>query len=54
MTLDLKTVTHDLRAQLPHLLALYLFGSAASGNAAAHSDIDLAVLVDGKVDTVAL
>jgi predicted nucleotidyltransferase len=51
MTLDLKTITHDLRAQLPHLLALYLLGSAASGDAAAHSDVDL---VDGKVDTVAL
>ena len=54
MTLDLKTILHDLRAQLPHLLALYLFGSAASGDAAAHSDVDLAILVEGKVDTVAL
>ncbi|MCP5246642.1 MAG: nucleotidyltransferase domain-containing protein [Burkholderiales bacterium] len=54
MTLDLKTILHDLRAQLPHLMALYLFGSAASGDAAAHSDVDLAVLVEGKVNTVAL
>ncbi len=45
MTLDVKTITTDLRAQLPNLLALYLFGSTASGNATAHSDVDLAVLI---------
>jgi predicted nucleotidyltransferase len=36
------------------LLAVYLFGSHARGEAAAGSDIDLAVLVAGKVDPVRL
>ncbi|MEO7493333.1 MAG: nucleotidyltransferase domain-containing protein [Massilia sp.] len=43
-----------LRTRLPGLLAVYLFGSHASGHAGPDSDIDLAVLVDGKVTTLDL
>ena len=43
-----------LRQCLPHLLALYAFGSQVSGDAGPESDLDLAVLVEGKADPVAL
>jgi predicted nucleotidyltransferase len=39
-----------LQAQLPTLLAVYLFGSHAQGTAGPTSDLDLAVLVEGKLD----
>lgn len=42
------------RGALPDLLALYAFGSRIRGGANAESDLDLAVLVDGKPDVVAL
>lgn len=42
-----------LRERLPTLLAVYLFGSRANGNAGVDSDLDLAVLVAGKLDPVA-
>lgn len=54
MTIDWPAITAFLHAELPDLLALYLFGSHIKGTADAHSDVDLAVLVDGEVDTVAL
>jgi len=54
MTIDLHKTTTFLRVQLPNLSALYHFGSHAKGTADMLSDIDLAVLVDGKVDTVVL
>lgn len=43
-----------LRANLPDLLAVYLFGSQANGSANAASDVDLAVLVRGQVDPLRL
>ena len=43
-----------LRAALPRLSAAYVFGSQAQGTAGPHSDLDLAVLVDGPVDPVQL
>ncbi|MBF0456054.1 MAG: nucleotidyltransferase domain-containing protein [Magnetococcales bacterium] len=43
-----------LRQQLPKLLAIYAFGSRISGDAGPQSDLDLAVLVEGKVDPVTL
>lgn len=52
--IDLHKITVFLRTQLPNLLAVYHFGSHAKGTADSHSDVDLAVLVDGKVDTVAV
>lgn len=54
MTIDLTGITIFLRAQLSSLLALYHFGSHVEGTADIHSDVDLAVLVDGKVSAVAL
>ena len=42
-----------LREKLPALLAVYLFGSRASGHAGPDSDLDLAMLVEGKLDPVA-
>jgi uncharacterized protein len=41
-----------LRAALPTLLAVYLFGSHAQGTAGPASDLDLAVLVEGKLEPV--
>jgi uncharacterized protein len=43
-----------LRQRLPKLLAVYGFGSRITGQAQAGSDLDLAVLVAGKVDPVIL
>lgn len=43
-----------LQAALPELLGIWLFGSQANGHAGAHSDVDLAVLVAGKVDPLRL
>ena len=36
-------------AKRPEVLAGYIFGSVASGRTRANSDIDIAVLIDGKV-----
>ncbi|SEO40585.1 Predicted nucleotidyltransferase [Duganella sp. CF517] len=41
-----------LRQRLPALLAVYLFGSRANGRAGPDSDVDMAVLVAGKLDPV--
>ncbi len=43
-----------LQTALPSLLAVYLFGSHAQGTADADSDIDLAVLIAGKLDPLQL
>ncbi len=43
-----------LRAALPDALAIYVFGSRASGEAGPASDLDLAVLNEGPLDPVAL
>ena len=43
-----------LQAALPNLLAIYLFGSHAQDNAGPDSDIDIAVLVAGKLDPLQL
>lgn len=39
---------------MPELLAVYLFGSHAQGNHDPDSDVDLALLVAGKAEPVAL
>ena len=39
-----------LRMALPGLASVWLFGSEAAGDAGPASDIDLAVLVDGRAD----
>ncbi|HEX8606855.1 MAG TPA: nucleotidyltransferase domain-containing protein, partial [Pseudoduganella sp.] len=43
-----------LQAELPELLGIWLFGSQANGHANAQSDVDLAVLIAGKIDTLKL
>ncbi|MEO5365751.1 MAG: nucleotidyltransferase domain-containing protein [Magnetococcus sp. WYHC-3] len=48
------TLIQHLGHHLPHLLAIYAFGSRISGDAGPDSDLDLAVLVEGKADPVAL
>lgn len=40
-------LTEWLRARIPELSALYLFGSMAAGDQRAESDLDLAILYDG-------
>jgi len=48
-TIDEQGVVALLRQRLPTLLAVYLFGSHAQGTANRDSDIDIAVLVEGKL-----
>ncbi len=43
-----------LHARVPNLLAVYAFGSRVQGTAGAESDLDLAVLVAGYAEPVAL
>jgi len=47
-------VVSAIRAALPQALAVYAFGSQLAGTTHAGSDLDLAVLVAGYADTVAL
>ena len=47
-----RRLVATLRDRLPALLSVYLFGSRANGHAGPDSDIDLAVLVEGKLDPV--
>lgn len=46
-------IVSALRQRLPSLLAIYLFGSRATGHAGTDSDLDLAVLVEGKLEPLA-
>lgn len=48
-----RVLTH-LLATLPDLMAVYVFGSQATGEAHADSDLDLAVLAAGPVDPLLL
>lgn len=47
-------INNRLRQALPELMAVYSFGSQAQNNAGPDSDLDLAVLVAGYVDSVSL
>lgn len=47
-------IVQHLRSHLPGLLAIYAFGSRITGNATPDSDLDLAVLVEGHADIIAL
>jgi uncharacterized protein len=49
----IDTAIEHLRGHVPGLMAVYLFGSAASGGQHAGSDIDLAVLGASPLDPVA-
>jgi predicted nucleotidyltransferase len=50
--MDLEPVIAALRAALPDLAVVYLFGSACSGETHPESDVDLAFLAHGKLDAV--
>ncbi|MEO5341521.1 MAG: nucleotidyltransferase domain-containing protein [Magnetococcus sp. MYC-9] len=52
--MDWTMIVGHLRDSLPGLLAVYAFGSRVGGDAGAESDLDLAVLVEGKAAPVAL
>ncbi len=47
---DLAPALSILRRETPGLVAVYLFGSAATGALRADSDIDLAFLADRRID----
>lgn len=49
-----ETIIQTLQARVPNLLAIYAFGSRVSGVAQPGSDLDLAVLVAGYADPLAL
>ena len=49
-----QRVVQHLRAALPELLAVYGFGSRVQGQATGDSDLDVAVLVAGYADVMAL
>lgn len=53
-SMNIDALVAHLHARLPSLLAVYLFGSQASGTAGADSDLDLAVLVAGEVEPLQL
>lgn len=52
--IDPDPVVDQLRRRVPHLLAVYAFGSRVQDSAGPDSDLDLAVLVEGRVDPVLL
>jgi uncharacterized protein len=47
-------LVQTLQTKLPHLLAIYAFGSRIQGTVGPDSDLDLAVLVAGYADPLAL
>lgn len=49
-----EALISTVRERLPALLGMYAFGSRVQGNAGPESDLDLAVLVAGYADPVAL
>jgi predicted nucleotidyltransferase len=54
MRFNETAIVDHLRRSLPDAMAIYVFGSVATGEAGAESDLDLAVLNDGPLDPVAL
>jgi uncharacterized protein len=54
MKLNEAAMVARLRERLPDAIAIYLFGSVATGEAGPESDVDLAVLNDGRLDPVEL
>ena len=49
-----QKIVQTLQAKVPKLLAIYAFGSRIQGAAQADSDLDLAVLVAGYAEPLAL
>lgn len=54
MAIDETGLVQHLLGALPAALAVYLFGSEAVGEAGPDSDVDLAVLVEGKAEPLEL
>ena len=52
--IDPDLVVDQLRQRVPDLLAIYAFGSHVEDSAGPDSDLDLAVLVEGRADPVLL
>lgn len=52
--MSVEAVLAQLLASVPDLMAVYVFGSQATGEANADSDLDLAVLAAGTVDPLLL
>jgi len=52
--MDRDVIVERLQARLPGLLAVYAFGSRVDGTAGPDSDLDMAVLVAGYAEPVAL
>jgi uncharacterized protein len=52
--MNLVAVQQILLSRIPDVLAIYVFGSRASGGERADSDLDLAVLVPGYADLLGL
>lgn len=52
--MNVQALVAHLRTRLPNLLAVYLFGSHSRGDAGPGSDLDIAVLVAGKVPPLQL
>lgn len=51
--LDRDNLTQAIKQQIPTVRLIYLFGSQADGSATSSSDIDIAVLLENKLDPVA-
>ncbi|WP_417528369.1 type VII toxin-antitoxin system MntA family adenylyltransferase antitoxin [Marinomonas shanghaiensis] len=51
--LDRNKLIQAIQHLMPKARLIYLFGSQADGSATASSDIDIAVLLDKKIDSVA-
>ncbi len=52
MSIDKKVILDFLREALPEIKLIYLFGSTAAGTDTHQSDIDLAVLLNEKMEEV--
>lgn len=52
--MNFEKVLKHLQANLPGLLAVYVFGSQVTGEANADSDLDLAALIEGSIDPLQL
>jgi uncharacterized protein len=49
-----EAVIQTLQLRVPHLMAIYAFGSRVQGSAQSHSDLDVAVLVPGYLEPLLL
>lgn len=52
--LNQAAIVRTLQSRLPHVLAVYAFGSRVQGTARPDSDLDLAVLVAGYAEPLTL